>query len=60
MAKRGEKFPHLVRFEWSNGNKGSKSCRNEAEVESFKAQLHTTAEQRDLQVTIEHIDRTGS
>lgn len=52
MAKRGERFPFRVSFEWSNGVHGTKALGSVDLVDEFVRQLEATAHVRDLDVVI--------
>ena len=56
MAKRGEKQPWKVRYEWSNGVKGMNSYTSEDLAESKADQIRQAGERRDdisVSVTVE-------
>jgi hypothetical protein len=60
MAKKGEKRPHLIKFEWSNGVKGSQSFTSADGALLSKDQIERYAALREdgMTVKVEYIDRT--
>jgi len=57
MAKRGERRPWRVRFEWDNGVKGADSYSSESLAELKADEIRRAAESQDRQVTITIEDR---
>lgn len=52
MAKRGETRPWQVRYEWENGVKGTGSYVSEDRAQAQADMIRTTAERRDMRVTV--------
>lgn len=53
MAKRGERRPWKVRYEWSNGIKGVVTCSTESEAAIHADKIRTAGERRaDADVTV--------
>ena len=61
MAKRGEKRPWQVRYEWSNGIKGTESFISESDAIRAAEKIADAAEWRDddATVSVEVVDRRG-
>lgn len=58
MAKRGEKRPWKVRFEWSNGVKGVITCATEEEADRRASEIRSASEWQpdaDVTVTVEKV-----
>lgn len=58
MAKRGEKRPWKVRYEWSNGIKGTVACGDEWLANHKADEIRQAGERRDdvsVTVTVEKI-----
>jgi hypothetical protein len=53
MAKRGERRPWKVRYEWSNGIKGTDSYTSRDQAEMKAEQIRRTAVARDMVVTVD-------
>lgn len=53
MAKRGEKQPWKVRFEYENGICGQRAFTDEWSAEHAAEQIRENGERRELAVTVE-------
>lgn len=52
MAKRGEKRPWKLQFEWDNGVKGSQTFSSEDARDDMAAQIRENAAMRSMEVDI--------
>jgi hypothetical protein len=59
MAKRGSTRPHSVKFEYSNGVKGTEPFGSAEEAVAFMDKLDRTAASREMTVTSERYLRTA-